>query len=124
LDWRASLPPELQGEKTLESFKDVSALAKSWIETKRMVGKGSDYPGAEARAGYPKGAGVPAAPTQYDLKLPEPPAGSGMTWGPQLPGFLQAMHAAHARPEHVQAALDYYAKYAAGQWDQWRNRQA
>lgn len=33
--WRDELPDDLQGVKTLEKFKDVSGLAKSYVETER-----------------------------------------------------------------------------------------
>lgn len=128
-DWRANLPPELQAEKSLESFKDVGALAKGFVETKRMVGKGLDVPGKDAKpeqiAEYRKRAGIPESPDKYPLTLPKPPEGSGMAIDQKmLSGFLGKMHAAHARPEIVQAALDAYAEHMATRWDQWRNLQA
>lgn len=128
-DWRASLPPELQAEKSLESFKDVGALAKSFVETKRMVGKGVEVPPADAKpevlAEFRKRAGIPESPDKYAVTLPKPPEGSGMEWDQKmLAGFLQRMHAAHARPEQVQAAIDTYVEHMATRWDQWRNMQA
>ena len=36
--WRDNLPEDMRGAKSLEGFEDVSALAKSYLETKAMVG--------------------------------------------------------------------------------------
>lgn len=127
-DWRASLPIELQAEKSLESFKDVGALAKGFVETKKLVGRGIEFPGADAKpeavADFRKRAGVPETPDKYPLTLPDPPEGSPLTWDKGLiAGFLKEMHATHARPETVQAAINIYAQKMAKDWDQWRNQQ-
>lgn len=127
-DWRASLPVELQAEKSLESFKDVGALAKGFVETKRLVGRAGEFPGPDAKpeqiAEYRKRAGVPESPDKYPITLPPPPEGSGMQWDPALvKAFLGKMHAAHARPEVVQAAIETYYEDMNKKWDQWRNQQ-
>jgi hypothetical protein len=38
VDWRQGLPEDIRGDKSLESFKDVSSLAKSYIHAQKMVG--------------------------------------------------------------------------------------
>lgn len=38
-DWRSSLPENLRTDPSLSSFKDVSALAQSFVETKALVGR-------------------------------------------------------------------------------------
>ena len=38
VDWRSSLPADLQSEKSLESFKDVGGLARSFVDTIKMRG--------------------------------------------------------------------------------------
>lgn len=125
-DWRAGLAPELRAEKSLESFKDVNALAKSFVETKRMVGKPFEVPPADAKpeqlAEYRRRAGIPESADKYDVKLPEAPKDSGMEVDKNLlTAFLGKMHAAHARPEVVQAALDVYAQHMHQWWDRARN---
>ena len=45
---RALLPKELQEDPSLKDFKDVGALAKSFIETKSLVGKSIRPPGPDA----------------------------------------------------------------------------
>lgn len=38
-EWMASLAEDLRQEKSLQSFKDINDLAKSFVSTKKMVGK-------------------------------------------------------------------------------------
>jgi hypothetical protein len=47
-DWRAALPETIRGDPSLASFKDVGALAASFIETKSLVGKSIRPPGPDA----------------------------------------------------------------------------
>lgn len=74
-DWKTSLPPELQGEKSLADIKDVPSLAKSWIETKKMVGNAlklpkADAPDTEWEPIYAK-LGCPETPDKYEFKRPD-----------------------------------------------------
>ena len=47
-NWRDELPDEIKGDESLANFEDVNALAKSFIETKAMVGSGIRVPGDDA----------------------------------------------------------------------------
>jgi hypothetical protein len=47
-DWRAALPENLRADPSLASFKDVGALAQSFVETKSLVGKSIRPPGPDA----------------------------------------------------------------------------
>lgn len=47
-DWKAGLPDDLKADPSLASFKDVAALAKSYSETKKMVGASIRPPGPDA----------------------------------------------------------------------------
>jgi hypothetical protein len=47
-DWRAALPEALRADPSLASFSDLGALAKSFIETKSLVGKSIRPPGPDA----------------------------------------------------------------------------
>ena len=38
-DWKNSLSTELQNNDSIKSLKDITALAQSFIDTKRMVGE-------------------------------------------------------------------------------------
>lgn len=95
-----SLPPDLQSEASLKDFKDVSALAKSYVNAQRMLGGSIRIPSADAsaeahaefnnrlstvpgvvrlpNADDPKGwddfynkLGRPESPDKYNLKAPE-----------------------------------------------------
>lgn len=48
MNWRDSLPDEIKGEAALANFEDVSSLAKSFIETKKMQGDSIRIPGEDA----------------------------------------------------------------------------
>ena len=47
-DWRAALPEGLRSDPSLSTFKDVAALAQSFVETKSLVGKSIRPPGPDA----------------------------------------------------------------------------
>lgn len=49
-DWRAALPEDLRSHESLKDFKDPGSLAKSYIETKAMVGSSMRLPGPDASA--------------------------------------------------------------------------
>jgi len=129
-DWRASLTGDfapLATEKSLESFKGANAdevlpqIVKSFVETKRMVGAKTDgmvkVPGADAKpedvAAFHKAIGVPDSPTGYQIKRPEVAATSWDETAEQ--GFLAAMHRAGAPAGAVQAAMNFYGEFVAGQ---------
>lgn len=128
-DWRASLPADLQNDPALAKYKSVEEALKGSVHAQRLVGKGLEIPGSDAKpeqvAEYRKRMGVPDKPSDYKVTLPKPPEGSGMEIDQaMLSGFLTRMHASHARPEIVQAALDHYAEHMAKNWDVWRSQQA
>jgi len=47
-NWRDALPDDIKAEESLAPFEDVTGLAKSFIETKKMVGNGLRIPGEDA----------------------------------------------------------------------------
>lgn len=47
-DWKDALPDELKVEASLADFQDIPALAKAFVETKKMVGNSLRVPGEEA----------------------------------------------------------------------------
>lgn len=49
-DWRAELPDDLKADPSLQSFKSVADLAKSYRETKSLVGSSIRPPGPDASA--------------------------------------------------------------------------
>ena len=99
---------------------DVAALAKAFVDTKKMVGQRALKPlsatsSAEEVAAYRKAFNIPDDPAGYfsvGVSRPEIAAGDG--WDTAAEGeFLKAMHAAHASPQTVQAALNFYGSMEA-----------
>ena len=82
--WRDSLPDELKADKSLEKFKDVNSLAKSYLEaqkatSKALNAKGVIIPGENASpeeiSEYRKALGIPESPDGYELESPSLPEG-------------------------------------------------
>lgn len=113
--WRDSLPDDLKNSAALLQINDIPALAKSYVETKAMVGKkGVLLPGekateAEWNAFYDS-LGRPAL-DKYDVKVPE---------GRKIPDaalkeFKENMHKIGLPPKQAQAVLDFYEAREAAQ---------
>ena len=74
------LPEDIRAEPSLKDFKDVAGLAKSYVETKRMVGTDKiakpqeNWTDKEWNSFWDT-VGRPADPTKYELKLPQAPEG-------------------------------------------------
>lgn len=73
--WRDTLPDDLKANGTLAAFKDVPALAKSYIHAQSMVGKkGVIVPGEKASdeewTSFYRAIGQPEA-DKYEIKAPE-----------------------------------------------------
>ena len=138
-DWRAGLPEELRAEKTLEGFKDIGSLAKSYVETKRFIGEKlpegvsgeevhaylrdairvpkPDAPAEEWAAVFSK-LGRPESPDKYAVKEQTFPPELGITVDPEgQKAFLGVAHAAGLTTAQVQKVLDWYGQYTIGQVD-------
>jgi len=85
--WRETLPDDLKTEKTLEKFKDIPGLAKTYIELEKDASrlrnaKGVIVPGEKSKPeewdAYYKALGRPDTPDGYELTAPELP--EGMTY--------------------------------------------
>lgn len=75
-NWRDSLPDALKGSKSLEKFKDATALAQSYLSLESAAGKKglivpSDTAPQEEWDAFHKALGRPDAADKYDLKNPE-----------------------------------------------------
>lgn len=75
-DWRAGLAEELRADPSLQAFTDLNGLAKSYIETKRMVGQEKVVlpKGDDDAAGWDalyKALGRPDSADGYQLGVPE-----------------------------------------------------
>lgn len=75
-DWRSGLPEAIRGSKSLEKFKDPTALAQSYLSLEQNASKkgvvvpGDQAPQEEWDAFY-KAIGRPEAADKYDLKNPD-----------------------------------------------------
>lgn len=74
-DWRTGLSDDLKADKSLESFKSVGDLAKSYTETKKMVGNAIHIPKPDAPKevwdAYRAKLGRPDSPDKYEFKYAE-----------------------------------------------------
>lgn len=74
-DWKSGLPDDLKAEASITAFKGVGDLAKSFVETKKLVGQSLRAPAADASEEdwdrYYKAGGKPNAPEEYKISIPE-----------------------------------------------------
>lgn len=115
-DWRAGLPEELRSEKSLESFKDIPSLAKSFVETKKSMGNAIRIPKADAKpeewdAYYTK-TGRPESPDKYEFTRPQ--LAEGAKYDEDLEKEFRTMaHKAGLQPRQAQVVLDSYNEFSA-----------
>ena len=116
--WRDTLPDDLKADKSLESFKDVPALAKSYVETKKLVGskQAPTVPGAAASpeevAAWRKALGVPDTPEGYTPK--QHPIMALPQWNKEAQGaFLKLAHEEHIPPKTLDRILGFYGDFVA-----------
>jgi len=78
-DWRSSLPDDLKTEASLGSFKDVSGLAKSYVEAQKMIGGSVRIPKDDATPeeieAFHVKLGRPEKVEDYGFVKPEMPEG-------------------------------------------------
>lgn len=108
--WRDALPEAIRGEKTLTKFKDVEALAQSYVNLEKFAGGALRVPGEKATpeevASFREKLGVPKTPAEYgvEVKVPE-----GMPWDKEAEqGFIKTAHGLGLTKSQVQGVLDYY----------------
>lgn len=72
-DFLSSLPEDLRGEKALHVFKDAADLAKSYVETKKLVGERIALPKADDADSIARfvAAARPETADAYQIDLPE-----------------------------------------------------
>jgi len=89
-DWKAGLSDELKAEKSLESFKDVGGLAKSYVESQKMIGGSIRIPGEGATpdeiAAFHTKLGRPETVEGYEFVKPDLP--EGVQWDDKLVGWF------------------------------------
>lgn len=112
--WRTLLPQNLRGEKSLDSIKNVSTLAQSYIHAQRAVGANkvvvpNENSTPEEIAAFYKAAGRPDAADGYEYAVPEKlPA--GVEFSPELLGeFRKTAHELGLSQKQFKAIVDYQA---------------
>ena len=101
-DWRSVLPPDLQQEKTLEKFKGVDGLAKSYVELEKDASrlrnaKGVIVPGENAKPedidAFHKAIGRPDTPEDYGFTKPDN-LPEGVAWdADRMAAYAKVFHA-------------------------------
>lgn len=79
-DWRAALPEELRGNASLSKYKDVNALASSYVNLERLLGSEKiplpkDDNDTEGWNRFYAAAGRPEAADKYEIAKPTLPEG-------------------------------------------------
>lgn len=110
-NWRDSLPEDLRGDTSLAQFKDIEALAKSYIHTKQQVGKKGVIPPTDKSSDEEWGSffdtlGRPPI-DKYEIKTPE---------GKQLnkeyvEKYKEMAHKAGLLPKQAQAIMDHHIAF-------------
>jgi hypothetical protein len=118
-DWRAGLPDDLKAEKSLESFKDIGGLAKSYVEAQKMIGGSVRIPKADAKPeewdAFYKKAGRPDKPEEYEVSKP-PNMPEGMNLDENLiKWFLPTAHAAGLSKAQVAGLMEKWNERAFSQ---------
>lgn len=108
-DWRSSLPDELKAEKSLETFKDIPSLAKSYVEAQKMIGGSVRIPKEDAKPeewdAFYKKLGRPDKVEDYNIAKPaEMP--EGVVWNDDLTKwFTQTAHSTGLSKGQVQKIM-------------------
>lgn len=111
VDWKASIPEDIRGHKSLETIQDVGSLAKSYVNAQSMIG--ADKIAIPGKSSTPEQwseiyskLGRPEAADKYELanNLPE-----GQELDPQLMGgYTDIAHKAGLSTKQAQSILDWY----------------
>lgn len=112
--WLEKLPDNLRGNASLKVIGSVSDLAKSYVETKGLIGKKLEMPGEgatpEAVTAWRKTVGAPDKPEGYnDGKSMRPDTVPEANWDPASEKqFLAIAHKHHLPPGAVKEIMDFY----------------
>lgn len=113
--WLNKLPEDLRGDPSLKVLPSLTDMAKSYVETKRLVGTKLEMPGVDATperiAAWRKTVGAPDTPEGYlgDAKTVRPEAIPEEMWDAESEkAFLGIAHKHHLPPAVVKEILDFY----------------
>ncbi len=120
-DWKASLPESFRNTPSLSVFQGfesqaemLEALGKSYTETKALVGKKLEAPGADATpeqiATWRKTVGAPDTPEGYGESL-KPESFPDDQWSAESDkAFRELAHKHHLTPAAVKDIIGHYEK--------------
>lgn len=115
-DWRSGLPEDLKGSPSLEKFKDIPSLAKSYTELEKMTGSAIKVPKsdkAEEWDAFYSRLGRPETPDKYEFKRPALP--ENVKYDEEMETAFKSMaHKAGLHPRQAQALLEGYNEISAG----------
>lgn len=104
--WRETLSEDLKSDVSLEKFKSVDDLAKSYKHLEIKIGKDKVIiPKSDSEwSDFYKAAGRPEDPSGYELKVPE-------TYNKEhVTQFVTEAHALGLNPNQLQGVMDVYSK--------------
>ena len=108
-NWKDALDEDIRKDPSLEAIKDIKALAKSYVHTKKSFGAdkiavpGKNSSDDDWTAVYTK-LGLPEK-DKYDVKFPE-------TFAKEFQSsFKETLHGAGVLPKQAQKLVDFYNDY-------------
>ena len=110
-DWRSTIPEEIRSEKSLEHFKGVDDLARSYVNAQKMIGGRIPIPKEGDNDAWNEvwgKLGRPEAPDKYNIKLPEVKGGN---LSPEMQQeFMKVAHGLGLNNKQVQEILNFEAQ--------------
>jgi hypothetical protein len=117
---------EFASDPTFEPFKDLTSLAKSYKETKSLVGKKFTPPSSDAtpeeKASFYKSLGVPDSVDGYGLAAPDnlPEELKDKYDGESLKEFASAAHKLNLTPEQAKGLQAWYDERQISELERFR----
>jgi len=109
-EWMQSLPEEMQSNESLSKFSDIEALAGSYVNAEKMIGKDSiTVPTTEDEwaSAYNK-LGRPEESSGYELKAPDD-LPEGVTFDEEMMnGFKAKAHEAGLNQKQIESLNSWY----------------
>lgn len=115
--WTEHLPEQLRGHASLKTINSLPDLAKSYVETKAMIGKKFEAPGKDATpeqiAAWRRVVGAPEKTDGYyaNTRSYRPDSVPENMWDAESEKrFLAVAHAHHLPPAAVKDILNFYGE--------------
>ena len=116
VDWRASLPEDVRADPSLADIKDVSSMAKSYINGQKLIGKNrialpDDKATDEEWSSFHSSVGRPESAKEYQFGE-KPALPEGLEFDEAFEqSFRDISYNAGLTPKQAQAIYDGYHKY-------------